>query len=176
MKGRVLTGKTTTIFVQAGGKLLDAVAEMLLYLKMDPVAEEERALTPLFRHAVGTAFTRADVSSVVKELMASIGLDPARFGTHSLRIGGATAALAAGVQPTLIRVAGRWSSDIYRIYCRLSLEAAAGMAVVIGSTPFQDAEQGAFRTEELETTGMEFGALRDVDLDPMSDEDDYDYD
>jgi hypothetical protein len=50
------------------------------------------------------------------------------------------------------------------------------MAVVIGSTPFQDAEQGAFRTEELETTGMEFGALRDVDLDPMSDEDDYDYD
>ena len=109
--------------------------------------------------------------------MASIGLDPARFGTHSLRIGGATAALAAGVQPTLIRVAGRWSSDIYQIYCRLSLElAAAGMAVVIGSTPFQDAEQGAFRTEELETTGMEFGALRDVDLDPMSDDDDYDYD
>ena len=80
------------------------------------------------------------------------------------------------MQPTLIRVAGRWSSDIYRIYCRLSLEAAAGMAIVIGSTPFQDAEQGAFRTEELETTGMEFGALRDVDLDSMSDEDDYDYD
>jgi hypothetical protein len=97
-------------------RLACALGAALLYLKMDPVAEEERASTPLFRHADGAAFTRSDVSSVVKELMASIG----RFGAHSLRIGGATAALAAGVQPTLIRVAGRWSSDIYQIYCAAS--------------------------------------------------------
>ena len=39
-------------------------------------------------------------------LMQSIGLDPARFGAHSLRIGGATAALAAGVPPSMIRIIG----------------------------------------------------------------------
>ena len=82
--------------------------------------------------------------------MAALGLDPARFGAHSLRIGGATAALAAGVPPSLIRVLGRWSSDIYQIYCRLSAEAAAGMAAVVGSTPFQDVEQGEFVSEETQ--------------------------
>ena len=41
---------------------------------------------------------------MVKAMMASIGLDPARFGAHSLRIGGATAALAAGLSPAAINV------------------------------------------------------------------------
>jgi hypothetical protein len=93
--------------------------------------------------------------------MASIGLDPARFafGAHSLRIGGATAAPAAGVQPTLIRVLGRWSSDIYEIYCRLSLEAAVGMGALVGPTPFEDVEQGEFVTEDLEATSLELAAF-----------------
>jgi len=81
-------------------------------------------VTPLFRHADGGAFTRVDMAAMVKRLMEGIGLDPARFGAHSLQIGGTTAALAAGVAPSLIRVLGRWSSDIYRIFCRLSVEAA----------------------------------------------------
>ena len=102
--------------------------------------------------------------------MASIGLDPNRFGAHSLRIGGATAALAAGIQPTLIRVLGRWSSDIYEIYCRLSLEAAAGMGALIGSTPFEDVEQGEFVSEDLEATSLELAAMRHVELDPESEE------
>ena len=80
----------------------------------------------LFRHADRAAFSRDDVAKMVKRLMQGIGLDPAFFGAHSLRIGGATAALAAGISPSLIRVMGRWSSDIYHIYCRLSAEAAAG--------------------------------------------------
>ena len=109
---------------------------------------------------------------MVKFLVESIGLDPAKFGAHSLRIGGAMAALAAGIQPTLIRVLGRWSSDIYEIYCRLSLEAAAGMGALIGSTPFEDVEQGEFVTEELEATSFELAAMRHVDLDPESEEED----
>ena len=170
LKGRVLTGKTCTVLVGEGGKLLDAVREVVEYLQMDPVSEEEEAETPLFRHADGTAFSRDDVAKMVKRLMAAIGLDPDRFGAHSLRIGGATAALAAGVSPSLIRLLGRWSSDVYRIYCRLSAEAAAGMAAVVGSTPFQDVEQGEFVSEELEATAMELAANRHVDLDPESDD------
>ena len=170
LKKRVMTGKTYTVFLRAGGKLIDAVREVLLYLKMDPVEPGMEKHTPLFRHANGEAFRREDVAAMVKRIMASIGLDPARFGAHSLRIGGATAALAAGVQPTLIRVLGRWSSDIYEIYCRLSLEAAAGMGALIGSTPFEDVEQGEFVTEDLEATSLELAALRHVELDPESEE------
>ena len=38
---------------------------------------------------------------------------------HSFRIGGATALMAAGVDPALIKNKGRWASDIYEIYCRV---------------------------------------------------------
>ena len=168
-KGKVLTGKTYTLFLRGGGTLIDAVSEVMLYIEMDPVAPEAEDSTPLFRRADGTALRREDVAEMVKYLMKAIGLNPDRFGAHSLRIGGATAALAAGVQPTLIRVLGRWSSDIYEIYCRLSLEAAAGMGAVIGSTPFEDVEQGEFVTEELEATSLELAAARHVDMDPDSD-------
>ena len=50
--------------------------------------------------------------------MGSIGEQPAQFGTHSYRIGGATALFAAGADPTIIRTMGRWSSDCYRLYVR----------------------------------------------------------
>ena len=64
-------------------------------------------------------------ASYLKELTILIGQDPAFFGAHSLRIGGATAAAAAGVEPAVIRVCGRWSSDIFEIYTRLTQQAAA---------------------------------------------------
>ena len=68
----------------------------------------------------GRGVTVVELRVQVKRVMAAAGLDPARFGAHSLRIGGATAALAAGVQPALIRLMGRWSSDItrYTLGCR----------------------------------------------------------
>ena len=81
--------------------------------------------------------------------MQSIGLDPMFFGAHSLRIGGASALLAARVEPTLIRLMGRWSSDVYEIYCRMSREAAASVSVLAGSTSFEELER-AFVTEDLE--------------------------
>jgi hypothetical protein len=83
--------------------------------------------TLLFRNASGEAFRREDVAATVEWLMASIGLDPAMFGAHSLRIGGATAA-------------------------------------------FEDVEQGEFVSEDLEATSLELTAMRHVELDPESDE------
>ena len=105
-----MTGKTYFVFLRAGGKLIDAVMEVLLYLEMDPVEPGMEKHTPLFRHASGEAFRREEVAAVVKRLMASIGLDPNRFGAHSLRIGGATAALAAGTQTTTDVVFTDWGT------------------------------------------------------------------
>ena len=72
----------------------------------------------------------------------------ARLSAHSLRIGGATAALAADVPPEVIRMMGRWDSQIYEIYCRMSRQSALRVGAVIASTPFNDVE-GAFEDEEL---------------------------
>ena len=87
---------------------------------------------------------------MVKAMMASIGLDPARFGAHSLRIGGATAALAAGLSPAAIRAAGRWASDVYMLNTRCNMKASQRLATVIGSTAFEDLQRGVhFADEEL---------------------------
>ena len=66
----------------------------------DPVPEAVEHVTPLFRlRSRGTtaSLTADQVRVEVKTLMSNLGLEPARFGAHSLRIGGATAAAAAGV-------------------------------------------------------------------------------
>ena len=59
----------------------------------------------------------------------------------------------AGLSPQAIRAAGRWCSEIYRIYCRVSRQAAAALGGVIGSTAFEDVEREAFVDEELTYTG-----------------------
>ena len=128
--------KTVPLLFTAGGALLDPVLAMQRMIELDPVAEADRASTPLFRRG-GAAIRVREVRDMVKVLMSRLGLDPARFGAHSLRIGGATAALAAGLSPAAIRAAGRWSSEVYQLYCRLSRQSAAGVSVTIGSTPFE---------------------------------------
>ena len=45
------------------------------------------------------------------QLLESIGLNPNRFGTHSLRAGGATAAANNGVNDRLFKRHGRWKSE-----------------------------------------------------------------
>ena len=74
--------------------------------------------------------------------MASIGLDPARFGAHLLRIGGATAALAAGLSPAAIRAAGRWASDVYMLYTLCNMGGRRG------PLPAADSEEAAPRPSE----------------------------
>ena len=170
---RDASGKYVTVTLAAGGTLVDPVTELWRLLQLDPVAEEERAQTPLFRGAEGCAFTVAHVRAMVRSLMGLLGRDPSRFGAHSLRIGGATAALAAGISPTLIRLMGRWSSDVYEIYTRMSREAATRCGLVVGSTQFYDLESGGFTSEELEILPGEVH-LGDADLDGASDAEDDD--
>ena len=63
------------------------------------------------------------------------------------------------MSPATIRAAGRWSSDIYEIYCRISRQSAASVTSLIGSTPFEDLERGAtFVGEELILTEVEMHA------------------
>ena len=166
--GKYLRGKTVPIVLAGGGTLVDPVSALWELYAGDPVPESVEHVTPLFRiRSRGTngSLTVDQVRIEVKTLMSSLGLDPARFGAHSLRIGGATAAAAAGVPPSVIRVMGRWNSDIFEIYTRLTQQAAARMTGVIGSTPFDDLERGAFHTEELEMLPSEMDVTPEFDGD-----------
>ena len=164
-KGKPGQTKSVPLLMGGGGSLLDPVKAVEAMLAADPVPVELEAETPLFRRSNGRAIRVADVRMVVKVLMKSLGRDPARFGAHSLRIGGATAALAAGMSPATIRAAGRWASDIYQLYTRLTRESVASVSVVIGSTPFHDLERGVeFHDEELMLTSEEMPYQRVEDF------------
>jgi integrase len=64
----------------------------------------------------------ADLLAGVKQVASVSGLDPSRFGTHSLRRGGATFAAECGVPAYYIKLQGDWSSDCYTRYIALSVE------------------------------------------------------
>ena len=167
--------KTCKVVLKSGGLLVDPVQELWKLFMLDPLVDGECAdTTPLFRDTVsGKAFSVANIRHVVKWLMAEIGLDPAKFGAHSLRIGGASAALAAGFTPAQIRLLGRWSSDVAEIYMRLSRQAAGIFSLAVGSTAFDDVERQTFRTEELEVLPSEWnGLMGDPDLFDDDGEDD----
>ena len=155
---KVLRGKHVELILAAGGSLIDAVEELSALFELDPVPEAERASTPLFRIEDGGPIRTSQLRGMVKLLMSRLGLPAKLFGAHSLRIGGATAALAAGVSPSLIRLLGRWSSDVYEIYTRMCLGTALDATRQVGSTPFEDLERG-FQNEELDVMEHEFASV-----------------
>ena len=152
---KVLRGKVVELVLAGGGTLIDAVQELSDLFVLDQVPESEFATTPLFRNADGSPIRTLELRGMVKTLMRRLGQPEKLFGAHSLRIGGATAALAAGVSPSLIRLLGRGSSDVYEIYTRLCLGLALDATRQVGSTAFEDLERG-FLTEDLDVMEHEF--------------------
>ena len=63
----------------------------------------------------------------------------------SLRIGGATALLAAGADPIHIKTMGRWSSDCWRLYVRACFEQTVQWTRRLGSQQVHDV-QGSYET------------------------------
>ena len=70
---------------------------------------------PLFTFQNGRFLSRSDVNS----LLVSTTDGAANISSHSLRIGAASTAAAAGCPKWLIQALGRWSSDCFRAYIRI---------------------------------------------------------
>ena len=69
---------------------------------------------PLYTQASGEFVTRKRVAALL-----DISLRDVNINTHSFRIGGASAAAAAGVPDSVIQAMGRWRSDCYKRYIRM---------------------------------------------------------
>ena len=61
------------------------------------------------RQQGGLSYTR--MRELLLEKLSAVGLDPKKYGLHSLRAGGATAAANAGVPDRLFKRHGRWRSE-----------------------------------------------------------------
>ncbi|KAG3233619.1 hypothetical protein PI124_g21311 [Phytophthora idaei] len=68
-----------------------------------------------------------EVAKIIKAAAQEEGLDPTRFSTRSVHIGGATKLLNAGVDSLTIKVLGRWLSSCFEEYPVLTSEGTAGL-------------------------------------------------
>ena len=143
-KETTLGAKTASLLIGApeahARPFIDATWEVQNMFVVDSVPENAWGDTPMFRDpATGKALTVGQLNRWVQHLMGEIGEQPSEYGSHSLRIGGATALFAQGASELDIRLMGRWDSEIYRIYVRANARRAAQLArdmacVEVGST------------------------------------------
>lgn len=83
---------------------------------------------PVFRRADGKLVTAKCISSLIKTAARNLGLNPKRYGTHSFRIGSASAAFDRGVSLSELKVHGLWASDAFLDYVRTSPCRASNMS------------------------------------------------
>ncbi|OWY99153.1 hypothetical protein PHMEG_00029898, partial [Phytophthora megakarya] len=69
-----------------------------------------------------------DVATAIKHAAAANGENPDRFGSHSLRSGGATALFNAGVDSLAVKKFGRWRSDAVEAYTVLKTDLSSTLA------------------------------------------------
>ena len=87
-----------------------------LMFTADPTTDHR---TPLFRDPRSNKVITTDqLRASLRAGLQNIGLDPMRYGGHSLRIGAATALAFVGADHGCIKTVGRWNSDAFERYVR----------------------------------------------------------
>jgi hypothetical protein len=74
----------------------------------------------LFLDQTGHTVTRNHFSNFLALTIKHCGLDPARYKGHSFRIGAASYAAKHGMSDAQIRILGRWKSNAFLKYIRIS--------------------------------------------------------
>ena len=100
-----------TVRIEANNTILCPVNAIRYYITNHPTGSG-----PLFAFRNGSYLTRSDINAILRDT--SNGA--ANISSHSLRIGAASTAAAMGCPKYLIQSMGRWSSDCFRRYLRIS--------------------------------------------------------
>ena len=104
--------------------------------------ENEPLTSPLFTGKGGYRMTTARYRALVKRYAGYLGCNPKEFGAHSPRIGGAAEYAASGeVSELLLQARGRWSSDIARIYARMTRRAHLAASDLMFNARGRDLEE-----------------------------------
>ena len=101
----------------------DLINAMLMARQILANTSPKMAITldsPLFLLDTGRILTRNNMKKRFTQLIQQMGLTITDFKLYSLRIGGATSMARRGVDHRIIQIAGRWKSDCYRVYIRMT--------------------------------------------------------
>ena len=100
-----------TVRIAANNTILCPINALRLFLPLHPTQSG-----PLFAFQSGKYLTRSHMNRLLKDTTNNT----ANISSHSLRIGAASTAAAMGCPKYLIQGMGRWSSDCFRRYIRIS--------------------------------------------------------
>ena len=89
----------------------------------------------------------------VKEFVRRIGLDPAKYGSHSCRRGGATAAAAKGIPMEKLKLHGRWKSDAVWDYIQPTTADLLCASVTLGEAYADAASDADDDMEDVDIVG-----------------------
>ena len=113
-----------TIRLAANDSLLCPINALREYLSVHP-----SHTGPLFTYQNNKFLTRKDINQILHRTTNGL----ANTTSHSLRIGAATTAAAMGCPKWLIMSLGRWSSDCFRRYIRISDHAIINTSEVLAN-------------------------------------------
>ena len=114
--------------------------------KRDPSSETLADRIPFFTAEDGSAWSTADSAALAKAVAEALDLPAADFGGKSFRIGGATDLWEAlGEEPSklILKMRGRWASDVAMIYQRALVSTLLDASAALGGA-------GAAPNRELE--------------------------
>ncbi|KAI0371582.1 hypothetical protein BV20DRAFT_922358, partial [Pilatotrama ljubarskyi] len=112
-KTKRYAGDSTTVLCQHG--LTDPVASLAHHLRVNDVFSD----IPLFSYKASFGYhclTKKKFLTICNHVWQAHGVP--RTTGHSFRIGGTTELLARGVDPSVVKIMGRWSSDAFLRYWR----------------------------------------------------------
>ena len=89
---------------------------------------------PLFLLPNNQSLTGASFRSALKKAFQELHMDHRRFNTHNFRIGAATSAKCVGMSHSHLKALGRWRSDAYLKYVRLSPKDLARLSKSLASS------------------------------------------
>ena len=131
---RVHAWPNKTLAPAIGGQLC-SMAIRLFYERLFPVPANELAhLVPYWQLPDKSPVTRARLQAFLQSHMQAMGLEKALYKSHSLRKGGVTAMLAAGVPHAQIQLMARWvSPNMVQLYAALDVNRSAAVLQALGS-------------------------------------------
>jgi hypothetical protein len=115
---------------------------------------------PLFQNADGSPLQYAALLRGIKALCIKLGFDAKRFGTHSLRIGGATTLAALRYPERMIKTLGRWKSISYELYARMLPADYQRVSTAFGAAPLSKEYFGDLTAEGASSLTFENIGLR----------------
>ena len=121
-------GKGVDVYLGASGSAVCPVTALLGFLAVRPLV-----MGQLFVWQDGKALSRSAFVAQLRVDLRTAGIDDAGFLGHSLRIGAATAAAAAGIPDHTIKMLEHWQSEAYHLYIRTARETLAGYSRFLGA-------------------------------------------